>query len=93
MITIDVILPLAIADTYTYSVPDGMTCPEPGMRVLVPLARKTITGVVLRRHPENADDSVSLSPDRIRPILEVLDGDPHTHDMGEDGNILTDIPE
>ena len=76
MITIDVILPLAIADTYTYSVPDGMTCPEPGMRVLVPLARKTITGVVLRRHPENADDSVSLSPDHIRPILEVLDSQP-----------------
>ena len=27
------------------------------------------------------------------PILEVLDGDPHTRDMGADGNILTDIPE
>ena len=27
------------------------------------------------------------------PVLEVLDGDPHTRDMGEDGNILTDIPE
>ena len=26
------------------------------------------------------------------PVLEVLDGDPHTHDMGADGNILTDIP-
>ena len=27
------------------------------------------------------------------PLLEVLDNNPHTHDMGEDGNILTDIPE
>ena len=27
------------------------------------------------------------------PLLEVLNGDPHTYDMGEDGNILTDIPE
>lgn len=26
------------------------------------------------------------------PLLEVLDGDPHTHDMGADGNVLTDIP-
>jgi primosomal protein N' len=50
VVTIDVILPLAIADTYTYSVPDGMSCPEVGMRVLVPLARKTITGLVYRVH-------------------------------------------
>lgn len=27
------------------------------------------------------------------PVLEIMDGDPHTHDMGEGGNILTDIPE
>ncbi len=27
------------------------------------------------------------------PILEVLDGDPHTRAMAADGNILTDIPE
>jgi len=27
------------------------------------------------------------------PVLEIMDGDPHTHAMGEGGNIVTDIPE
>ncbi len=73
MVTIDVILPLAIADTYTYSVPDGMSCPEVGMRVLVPLARKTITGLVYRVHTTEA----TVTPDiTLRPIIEVLDVHP-----------------
>ncbi len=75
MTTADVILPLAIADTYTYSIPEGLTCPEPGMRVLVPLARKTITGVIYRIRPENSDDSVN-SNIQIRDIIEVLDEQP-----------------
>ena len=73
MVTIDVILPLAIADTYTYSVPDGMSCPEVGMRVLVPLARKTITGLVYRVHKTDG----AVTPDiTLRPIIEVLDVHP-----------------
>lgn len=75
MITIDVILPLAIADTYTYSVPDGVSCPEAGMRVLVPLGRKTITGLVYRKHSQDADDFVWENI-RIREIIEVLDSQP-----------------
>ena len=75
MVLIDVILPLAIADTYTYSVPDSVPCPEAGMRVLVPLARKTITGLVYRLHQENADDTVTNAI-RVRDIIEVLDEQP-----------------
>lgn len=75
MITADVILPLAIADTYTYSIPEGLPYPQPGTRVLVPLARKTITGIIYRIHTENADDSVSCNI-QIRDIIEVLDEQP-----------------
>ena len=75
MRTIDVILPLAIADTYTYSVPDAMSCPEAGMRVLVPLARKTITGLVYRIRTENSDEFVAKNI-QIRDIIEVLDEKP-----------------
>lgn len=75
MVLIDVILPLAIADTYTYRVPDSMPCPEAGMRVLVPLARKTITGLAYRLHPQNADTSVEKNI-QIRDIIEVLDEEP-----------------
>lgn len=75
MMTVNVILPLAITDTYTYRIPDGMSCPEPGMRVLVPLGRKTITGLVYRINPENSDASV-IQNIRLRDIIEVLDEQP-----------------
>ena len=73
MVTVDVILPLAIADTYTYSVPDGMTCPEVGKRVLVPLARKTITGLIYRIHKQNANAIVGGKSIQLRNIIEILD--------------------
>lgn len=76
MIKVDVILPLAIADTYTYSIPEGSSCPEPGMRILVPLARKTITGIVYRIRPENTDATVTEQSIRLRDIIEVLDEQP-----------------
>lgn len=75
MKTADIILPLAIADTYTYSIPDSIACLEVGTRVLVPLGKKTITGIVYRIHCENPDETVS--PDiRLRDIIEVLDEQP-----------------
>ena len=58
-----------------------MTCPEVGMRVLVPLGRKTVTGLVCRIDDEqtaarqNADATVDKNI-RIRDIIEVLDEHP-----------------
>lgn len=75
MMTADVILPLAIADTYTYRIPDGLAYPEPGMRVLVPLGRKTITGLIYRVPSQNTVDSVGRNI-QIRDIIEVLDERP-----------------
>ncbi|MBQ6892493.1 MAG: DUF1445 domain-containing protein, partial [Clostridia bacterium] len=48
--------------------------------------------ILPKEYAEDFKEFARLNPGPC-PILEVLDGDPHTHDMGEDGNILTDIPE
>ena len=50
---IDVILPLAIRDCYTYSIPDGLSLPAPGTHVEVPLMKKKIRGIVLCEHTES----------------------------------------
>ena len=70
---VDVILPLAIRDCYTYSVPDGLTLPVAGTRVLVPLIKKEVRGVVLRTHTEPIEESFAQ---KIRPITAVLDAAP-----------------
>lgn len=70
---VDVILPLAIRDCYTYSVPDDLTLPIPGTRVLVPLMKKEVRGVVLRTHTEPVEDSFAQ---KIRPVTAVLDTAP-----------------
>ena len=65
---LDVILPLAIRGAYTYAVSNSMPLPAAGARVLVPLGKKAITGIVLREHTEPIAESVVL-----REIIEVLD--------------------
>ena len=70
---IDVILPLAIRDCYTYSVPDGLSMPAPGTRVLVPLMKKEVRGVVLREHTEPVDETLAA---KIRPMTALLDAAP-----------------
>ena len=64
----DIILPLAIRDAYTYALPDSMPLPAVGARVLVPLGKKTITGIVLREHTDPIVGGIAL-----REIIEVLD--------------------
>lgn len=67
MPSINVILPLAIADTYTYSVPDGMSIPIAGTRILVPLGKKECVGIVDNTLPKE-EGHITL-----RPILGPLD--------------------
>lgn len=68
---VDVLLPLAIADVYTYSVPTTLACPLPGTRVMVPLGKKSLTGIVRGMHEGE------LSPNiRVRDIEAVLDEQP-----------------
>ena len=70
---IDVILPLAIRDCYTYSIPDGLSLPAPGTRVLVPLMRKEVRGIVLREHTEEVSSDFAA---KIKPILSVSETAP-----------------
>ena len=70
---VDIILPLAIRDCYTYSVPDSLSVPVPGTRVVVPLMKKEVRGIVLREHTEPVEESL-LS--KIRPILSVSETAP-----------------
>lgn len=70
-ILIDIILPLAIADAYTYRVPSNMPTPLAGMRVLVPLGKKTITGIVYRLHEGDLPASV-----KVRDIVDIIDTQP-----------------
>ncbi len=70
---VDILLPLAISDVYTYELPTSVCpqCPRPGVRVLVPLGRKTITGILYRQRTEPVADGI-----KIREALDVLDEAP-----------------
>lgn len=70
---IDVILPLAIRDCYTYSIPDGLSLPAPGTHVEVPLMKKKIRGIVLCEHTE----SISAEwQEKVRPIIAIFENAP-----------------
>ncbi|MCQ2233947.1 MAG: primosomal protein N' [Paludibacteraceae bacterium] len=68
----DVILPLALASSYTYAVPAEMEeYIQFGMRVIVPFGKSKIyTAIVLRTH--------DVSPEMVEPkdIMQVLDPEP-----------------
>ena len=65
---VDIILPLAIADVYTYLIPEAMPYPQIGMRVLVPLGKKHIVGIVYRKHEGDLPQNI-----HIREVLQVID--------------------
>lgn len=68
---VDVILPLPLEGTFTYSVPEPMeTQVRMGVRVLVPLGRsKTYTAMAVRLHSEKPEFET-------RPIIQVIDAEP-----------------
>lgn len=68
---IDIVLPLPISGPYTYLLPEGLPCPKPGVRALVPLGKKRLTGIVLGIHQSEAQTTYQL-----RPIEAILDEEP-----------------
>ena len=68
---VDVILPLPLEGTFTYSVPESMVAQvRMGVRVLVPLGRsKTYTAMAVRLHNEKPEFET-------RPIIQVIDAEP-----------------
>lgn len=67
MSLVNVILPLAIKDTYTYLVPEQMPVPAAGTRVLVPLGKKECIGIVDNTLVQK-DEKIAL-----RSIIGLLD--------------------
>src|SRR5438874_5099449 len=61
-----VLLPLPLPEALDYLAPDGLTPPEPGSFVRVPLGQRTVTGVAW----DGAGDG--LPADRLKPIIEEL---------------------
>lgn len=68
---VDVILPLPLEGTFTYSVPESMVAQvRMGVRVLVPLGRsKTYTAMAVQLHSEKPEFET-------RPIIQVIDAEP-----------------
>ena len=73
----DIILPLAIADVYTYSIPEALLpiayrqSPITGRRVLVPLGKKSVIGIIYRRHEGELAPNI-----KVRDIIQVIDEQP-----------------
>ena len=66
-------VPVPFLDVLTYHVPDGVPPPARGARVVVPLGKRTVTGIVVDSSP--TVDAGQTPADKIKPILEVLDDD------------------
>ena len=73
----DIILPLAIADVYTYNIPETLLpianrqSSITGCRVLVPLGKKNIIGIIYRQHEGELPASV-----KVRDALQIIDESP-----------------
>ena len=68
----DVILPVPLEGTFTYSVPQQMEGRvQPGMRVLVPFGRsKSYVGIVARLHSTQPEGYT------VKPLAQLMDGQP-----------------
>lgn len=70
---VSVAVPVPFLDVLTYQVPDGVTPPQRGARVVVPLGKRVVTGIVV--DPAARLDADQTAADKIKNILEVLDDD------------------
>ena len=68
---VSVAVPVPFLDLLTYDVPDGVPLPTRGARVVVPLGKRVVTGIVVA--PEASLQAEQTSPEKIKSLLEVLD--------------------
>ena len=68
---VSVAVPVPYLDVLTYQVPDGAVCPARGARVVVPLGKRLVTGIVV--DPRSEPDLAQTAVEKIKPISEVLD--------------------
>ncbi|NKI33954.1 primosomal protein N' [Wenzhouxiangella sp. XN79A] len=63
-----VAVPVPLHGLFDYAPPVDGNPPSPGARVVVPFGRRRLVGVVIERA-----DSTTFDPDRLKPVLQVLD--------------------
>ena len=68
---VSVAVPVPFLDLLTYHVPDGVPLPTRGARVVVPLGKRVVTGIVV--DAEASLQGEQTSPEKIKSLLEVLD--------------------
>ncbi|MFA6571625.1 MAG: hypothetical protein WCT77_10370, partial [Bacteroidota bacterium] len=67
---IKVALPLPVHELFTYSIPEETSVKGlPGRRVLVPLGKRTMTGIIISEETEKPKFE-------IKPVYEILDEKP-----------------
>ena len=73
----DIILPLAIADVYTYNIPDTLLpianrqSPITGYRILVPLGKTSVIGIIYRPHEGELAPNI-----KVRDAIQIIDEQP-----------------
>ncbi len=74
---VSVAVPVPGLDLLTYSLPDDLDLPSPGVRVLVPLGTRVVTGCLVGEAaaPEGSRGHTQLNA--VRPIVDVLDEQPY----------------
>ena len=68
----NVALPAALPRVLTYRIPDNTVAPEVGMRVVVPLGNRKLTGVVWSIHTEKPEGYIAKSIEAVvddRPVV------------------------
>jgi primosomal protein N' (replication factor Y) len=74
---IDVAVPVPGLGSLTYAVPDGVADPPVGARILVPLGKRTLTGICLGATSPAPDDVASGGgAPEVKPLIDVLDAVP-----------------
>src|SRR5688572_26028383 len=68
---VSVAVPVPFLDVLTYQVPDGAASPARGARVVVPLGKRVVTGIVV--NAAATLDTGQTSADKIKNIIDVLD--------------------
>jgi len=73
---IAVAVPVPGLGSLTYAVPEGVPDPVVGARVLVPLGKRTLTGIVVgETHADRSPDREPADAE-VKPLLSVLDATP-----------------
>jgi primosomal protein N' (replication factor Y) len=82
-VLVSVAVPVPNLDLLTYAVPDGMTPPAVGARVVVPLGTRVVTGIVVEianEQPRTSNSEPGTSNPELRthivkPLREILDSE------------------